>query len=100
MGIKNEEAPHCETYRDPSFIKSLDALVDRDICTFIPSQEQEYTWQSSKLPPYVMNHYGRLGIQSTVILIFSMFVYKKNFADYIYPGSYSAPLFCTLALLH
>ena len=62
MGIKNEEAPHCETYRDPSFIKSLDALVDRDICTFIPSQEQEYTWQSSKLPPYVMNHYGRLGI--------------------------------------
>ena len=68
------------------------------VCTFIASHEQEYTFQSSKLPPYVINHYGRFGIVEYSHLGFSMFVYKKNFADYIYPGSYSAPLFCTLAL--
>ena len=106
--------------RDPFFIQSLDALVDRDIqstpdnsnlqgklgksssyrefelsrvklyrklsegkwkllrvevriiegsryrkstvCIFIPSQELEYTLKSSKLPPYVINHFSWFGI--------------------------------------
>ena len=32
------------------------------VCIFIPSQELEYTLQSSKLPSYVTNHFSRFGI--------------------------------------
>ena len=32
------------------------------VCIFIPSQELEYTLQSSKLPSYVINHFSWFGI--------------------------------------
>ena len=146
--------------RDPFFIQSLDALVDRDIQStpdnsniqgklgksssdrefelsrvklyrklsegkwkllrvevriiegsryrkstvriFIPSQELEYTLQSSKLPPYVINHFSRFGIiEYSHLGFFNVCLRKKislTLMHGIYPGSYSAPLFCTLAL--
>ena len=72
------------------------------VCIFIPSQELEYTLQSSKLPPYVINHFSWFGIiEYSHLGFFNVCLQKKNFADShndIYPRSYSAPLFCTLAL--
>ena len=72
------------------------------VCIFIPSQELEYTLQSSKLPPYVINHFSWFGIiEYSHLGFFNVCLRKKislTLMHGIYPGSYSAPLFCTLAL--